>query len=360
MKKDNEIKMIVEEVKHEDMLDDEDQEFEELTNSVEHRNVKNPPAKKKQAVKLMKKATLKIMESKGRSSSSISSLFGVNSKFKDAVKIRRSSDEKNKIEIRHFKSFMFGNKILTKADIDKKQREMLYKFVTGYSYAIDIDEEKFFKTTQLNFKAEDVKNTQKCLEEILNVTKPVMNKMFIFTRANFSKVTNDEQEFKKDDNIMHLMELFKLSNIKRNQKIAYFKEKWQDQIREISDHAIFRKIQKDEDRYSKPSFHEISMDFIIRGKANKRLEGDPTISDIYKYEVTHQISIEYSGIVTFLEKIIFGHISKNYMGTYQKISSALQQGQINNKWKRIVQHIKRDHLEAVYADHQVLILSYII
>lgn len=54
----------------------------------------------------MKKATLKILKEKTGFSGTIKELFRVDSKFKDAVKIKRR-DSVSKPELKHFKRLMY-------------------------------------------------------------------------------------------------------------------------------------------------------------------------------------------------------------------------------------------------------------
>jgi hypothetical protein len=291
-------KAIIEESKSESDPGDQSIRDNEVKFS-ESRNKSDPYDSKFDGKKLMKKATLKLLESQGKNTMKYSSLFGITSKFQDAVKLQ-TNDGTNKLELRHFKSFLFKNRIISKSELNKKQLEVLSKFATGYSYAIDVEEDKFIR------RHIDGDNSLEVLfQQVMNITKPRMSKAFIFTKADFSKVTNDEEEFKKDENVMNLLKLIKFSNKKREVSLNNFKESHCLQIKEILDEDKWRDLKIKKMQYQFPKFYNKSFDLVIHGKAQKRLKGDLGIDEIYQFHVSHQINISFSGIISSITNQVY-------------------------------------------------------
>ena len=102
---------------------------------------------------------------------------------------------------------MFSYKILTPELFKKNELEMMSKFTTGYSYAVEFDEDKIF--TMIDLKRSSNKNvyTIHAINDCLTISKEELTKIFTFCRADHSKITLDENEIIQDDNIKKLFDL---------------------------------------------------------------------------------------------------------------------------------------------------------
>ena len=258
-----------------------------------HRHRSDPTKQTEKGVKLMRKTTLKLIKENKKQYANIESLF--NEKFKAAVKITRS-DSSNTSEIKFFKKLISETKNVTKQHVKKKELEMLSKFATGYSYAVDVDEDKFLKTNSVKKLTSDEVLYEQILSECKDIHKPKMSKVFTFTKADYDKVTNDEEDITTEE-VKQLLDLIKFSNAKQQQKLQNFKHKHFEAIKDLNDRDVYKTIEKMEEKYEETDFQDFSLDLIVRDKAQKRLQGDTEVDEIYQFKVTRQISVDYTGIV---------------------------------------------------------------
>ena len=81
-------------------------------------------------------------------------------------------------------------------------------------------------------------HTTQAITNFLNMKKEKLTKIFTFSKADHSKVTNEEDEIMQDDNVKKLLNLCKFGNAKRLSKMQTYKHTNFDYIREISSEII--------------------------------------------------------------------------------------------------------------------------
>lgn len=181
-----------------------------------------------------------------------------------------------------------------------------------------------------------------------------MDKFFTFCKADYSKVSLDEEVMKENENVQRLLDLCKFSNAKRLNKLQTFKTMNSGYIEELLKQTIYFELKKLEDTYQKNDFRDKSLDLIIRNKAQKRLLGDESIDPIYTYKTCHSIMITFSGIANKLNLEIYNAILNKYLVTYDQFISLARKLPDMEKWKRINKHITKTNLKYVFQAHQVV------
>ena len=140
------------------------------------------------------------------SGSTISKLLSASGgDIKDAFKISNASIE-NENKLKNCSKQMFSYKILAPALFKKNEFEIVSKFTTGYSYAIEFDEDKIFTT--IDSKRSSKKNvyTIQAINDYLTISKEELTKIFTFCRTDHSKITREDGII-QNDNIKKLLDL---------------------------------------------------------------------------------------------------------------------------------------------------------
>ena len=197
-----------------------------------------------------KRPVPKIEDHDDKDTRKIKSMFKINSNFRNAVKLvtQKTLSRRQNVD---FGREIQTHKIIPNDFLKVVEQKTIATLATGYSYAIDIEDEmmnSFMKNQKMD--NDTLMSTQRAVISIYAMDTIQLKKVFTFSVGDYSEIYNIS-EIKTFDNVINkLIEVSKFSNAKRQHKLETFKQKNFEAIQELTDENHYNEMYRLEDRYA--------------------------------------------------------------------------------------------------------------
>ncbi|CAI2382522.1 unnamed protein product [Moneuplotes crassus] len=299
---------------------------------------KSEDQKKPKINGMLQNTANKVIQSKKKKlPSSFTELFNSNARFQQAVKINRAETQ-NDSEMRIFRASMVEPPIISMPEMTKCELELISKFTTGYSYAVDINEDKLFSLNQVREIQALYESSDHLIQEITEGFSLIHEKVFSFLNCDNSKVTNDADRM-NDDNVKQLLTQVNFANAKRGNKLMAFKHASSQSINDLKDQSKHQEIERITKEYSKQNFYEISL--------NRVLGEGRTIPRSNRF-----IDIKFLGIVSYINYFNILRKEGMFMCNYNNVSKWFLRKKKKSNWESYIRNIQENSLDLVYKEQR--------